>query len=269
MPSKKPTPAKPPRKSAKASLAAEVAAVLAALKRKSTPKDRANLARFGIVTDRYFGVSMSNMRTIANGIGRNHELAAALWDTGWYEARMLATLIDDPDLVTPAQMERWCRDFDNWAICDTACFCLFDRTPHAWKKIAQWSDRRAEFERRAAFALLASVSLHDKKSDDAPFLATLAHRARRERRAELRQKGRELGPARLGPAQPRAPRGGGRAGPAPGVFRSADGTVGGEGRTRGSEPASRGQAARVAAAQGETLGEPLGETSARERHQPR
>jgi len=175
MPTKKPTPAKPVRKSAKASLAAEVTAALAALKRKSTPKDRANLARFGIVTDKYFGVSMANMRVIANGIGRNHELAAALWDTGWYEARMLATLIDDPELVTPAQMERWCRDFDNWAICDTACFCLFDRTPHAWKKIAQWSGRRAEFERRAAFALLASVALHDKKSEDAPFLATLEH----------------------------------------------------------------------------------------------
>ena len=64
-------------------------------------------------------------------------------------------------------MDRWCRDFDNWGICDTVCFHLFDRTPHAWAKVAQWRDRRDEFVKRAAFALLASLALHDKQSGDA------------------------------------------------------------------------------------------------------
>ncbi len=173
MPRQKPTPATPAKKHTKASLAAEVESALAALKRKSTPKDRDNLPRFGIASSKFFGVSMVNMRQIAKGIGRDHELATALWDTGWYEARMLATLVDEPELVTPAQMDRWARDFDNWAICDTACFCLFDRTPHAWSKIAQWHDRRGEFARRASFALLASVALHDKETEDAPFLESL------------------------------------------------------------------------------------------------
>ncbi len=86
---------------------------------------------------------------------------------------MLACFVDDPALVTPAQMDRWCRDFDNWAICDTACFHLFDRTPHAFRKVAVWADRRAEFVRRAAFALLASLALHDKKADDAAFVRCL------------------------------------------------------------------------------------------------
>ena len=73
-----------------------------------------------------------------------------------------------------AQMDRWCRDFDNWAIVDTACFALFDRTPHAWAKVAQWADSRDEWVKRAAFALLWSLTVHDRVSGDQPFLRALA-----------------------------------------------------------------------------------------------
>ena len=131
------------------------------------------MARYAIPSDKAFGVSMGNMQLLAKRLGRNHELAAALWDTGWYEARMLASFVDEPARVTPAQMDRWCRDFDNWAICDTVCFHLFDRTPHAWRKVAQWSRRRDEFVKRAAFALLWGLTVHDKGADDEPFLQGL------------------------------------------------------------------------------------------------
>jgi 3-methyladenine DNA glycosylase AlkD len=131
------------------------------------------MARYAIPSHNAFGVSMANMKVLAKRLGRNHELAAALWDTCWYEARMLATLIDEPARVTPAQMDRWCRDFDNWAICDTACFALFDRTPHAWDKVAQWSGKRDEFGKRAAFALLWGLTVHDKKAGDEAFLQGL------------------------------------------------------------------------------------------------
>ena len=87
---------------------------------------------------------------------------------------MLAPFVDEPEKVTAAQMNQWARDFDNWAVCDHACFHLFDRTPHAWRKIEQWSVRREEFVKRAAFALLASVALHDKRAADEPFLDSLA-----------------------------------------------------------------------------------------------
>ena len=117
-----------------------VAAALAALKGASTRKDFANLARFGIAAPRAYGVSIANVQKLAKRYGRDHEFAAALWEAGWYEARLLAAYVDDPALVTPAQMERWCRDFDNWGICDTVCFVLFDRSPHAWPKVEAWSD---------------------------------------------------------------------------------------------------------------------------------
>ncbi len=146
---------------------------LESLEQMSTKHDYDNMARFGITASKAFGVSVANIRKLAKELGRSHELAAELWETGWYEARMLSAFVDEPARVTPSQMDRWCRDFDNWGICDTLCFHLFDRTPHAWKKIEQWSDKRAEFVKRASFALLSSVALHDKKTGDEPFLESL------------------------------------------------------------------------------------------------
>jgi 3-methyladenine DNA glycosylase AlkD len=151
----------------------EAQAAVAWLKRHGTKAHRDGMARFAIPSDKAFGVSMSKMQVLAKQLGKNHELAAALWGTGWYEARMLAQYVDDPARVTAAQMDRWCRDFDNWAICDTACFALFDRTPHAWRKVEQWAGRRNEFEKRAAFALLWGLTVHDKGAGDEPFLRSL------------------------------------------------------------------------------------------------
>jgi 3-methyladenine DNA glycosylase AlkD len=116
---------------------------------------------------------VAKIRLIAKAIGTDHELAGELWKTGVYEARMLAAFVAEPARVTKAEMDGWCRDFDNWAICDTMCFHLFDRTPHAFDKIEAWAGRKDEFVRRAAFALLASVALHDKKAPDEPFLRAL------------------------------------------------------------------------------------------------
>jgi 3-methyladenine DNA glycosylase AlkD len=156
------------------SLQSEVQDALAWLKRHGSQAVRDNMApRYGIHTRQAFGVTVANIRVLAKRLGRNHALAAALWETGWYEARMLAAFVDEPERVTPAQMDRWCRDFDNWAICDTVCFHLFDRTPHAFDKVAKWAGHRDEFVRRGAFALLASIALHDKKAADAPFARCL------------------------------------------------------------------------------------------------
>lgn len=151
----------------------DVAYALEWLERRGTKKNRDGMARYGIVADKVFGVSMGTMQSLAKELGRDHKLSEALWKTGWYEARMLASLVGEPDRVTPAQMERWAKSFDNWAVCDTATFVLWDRTPHAWGKVREWSGRKEEFVKRAAFAMLASLTVHDKKAPDAPYLAGL------------------------------------------------------------------------------------------------
>jgi len=162
------------KKATKKEATVDIATVLAWLKRKGQKKNRDGMARYGIVAQKVFGVPVGTLRDYAKTIGKSHALALALWDTGWYEARMLSAFVDEPALVTPQQMDAWCKDFDNWAIADTVCFHLFDKTPHAYKKVKAWAKRRPEFERRASFALLASLALHDKKAEDALFLPTFA-----------------------------------------------------------------------------------------------
>jgi 3-methyladenine DNA glycosylase AlkD len=147
----------------------DVADVLAQLRRLATKENRDGLVRFGIVADTALGVSMGKIHGLAKRLGKSQALATELWATNVYEARLLTAFVADPALVTAAQMDQWCKDFDNWAVCDTLCFHLFDRTPHALSKIKQWSKRSAEFEKRAAFALLATVALHDKKADSSVF----------------------------------------------------------------------------------------------------
>jgi 3-methyladenine DNA glycosylase AlkD len=156
-----------------ASTADRVREVLTWLERRGTKRNREGMARYGIRAPKAFGVSIATMQSLARRLGEDHELALALWDTGWYEARILTAFVDEPARVSAPQMDRWARDFDNWGICDTVCFKLFDRTAHAWRKVDQWSGRREEFVKRAAFALLASLALHDKPAEDEKFLRTL------------------------------------------------------------------------------------------------
>ena len=147
--------------------------VLGWLEAAGTRKQRDGLLRYGIVAPKAFGVSVGTLHGLAKRAGRDHALALALWKTGWYEARLLTAWIDEPERVTVAQMDRWAADFDNWAVCDTLCFHLFDRVPARWGRVAPWARRREEFVRRAAFALLASLAAHDKEAPDAAFLKCL------------------------------------------------------------------------------------------------
>jgi len=152
-------------------LANEVETVLAALRAQADPKVLADMApRYGIVADNALGVAMNRMQAVAKPLGRRHDLAQALWETGVYEARMVACMIDDPARVTPEQMDRWRADFDNWAIVDTVCFKLFDQSPHAFAMVPGWTALNDEIGKRAGFALLACLALHVKGGPDAPFL---------------------------------------------------------------------------------------------------
>ena len=153
---------------------ARVREVLAQLQAHASARTLAEMGpRYGLVVDKAMGVPMARMQAVAKPLAPDHALAAALWETGWYEARMVACMIDDPALVTPEQMEAWRADFDNWGIVDTVCFKLFDQVPFAHEKVARWAGLNDEFGRRAGFALLACTALHGNGSD-ADFLRGLA-----------------------------------------------------------------------------------------------
>jgi 3-methyladenine DNA glycosylase AlkD len=167
-------PAKPKRKPSPVASAIAVADVVAWLEQSGSQRVRDGMARYAIPADKAFGISVGTLQREAKRLGKNQALSLALWKSGHYEARMLAAFVGEPARVTSAQMDSWVREFDNWAICDTVCMHLFDRTPHAYGKVEQWSSRRDEFGKRAAFALLASLAVHDKSAADEPFLRSLA-----------------------------------------------------------------------------------------------
>jgi 3-methyladenine DNA glycosylase AlkD len=131
------------------------------------------MARYGIEAKRAFGVPMGTLLSLQKRLGTDHALAVALWESGWYEARLLAALVGDPERVTRRQMNAWAASFENWADCDTVCFKLWDRTPFAWEKARQWAASPRELTKRAAFALMACLALHDRTAPDRRFLAFL------------------------------------------------------------------------------------------------
>ena len=151
----------------------DATAVLDRLRSMAVPDAVKGMARFGINPRNTLGVSMPALRRLAREIGHDHALALALWDSGVHEARILAGLVDDVEEVTSGQMERWVRDFDSWDTCDVVCGHLFDKTRFAHAKAVEWSAREEEYVKRAGFALMASLAVHDTDSPDEAFRAFL------------------------------------------------------------------------------------------------
>jgi 3-methyladenine DNA glycosylase AlkD len=149
------------------------AEILDALRAQANPNNVAGMARYGISTNGTLGVSMVEIRRLARQSGRNHELAAELWASGIHEARILATIVDQPAHVTRRQMNQWARDFDSWDVCDQACLNLFRYSPFAWALASKWSGAEREFVRRAGFALIAGLAVKAKDAPDEQFEAFL------------------------------------------------------------------------------------------------
>ncbi len=151
--------------------------ILKKLESLGSPENVAGMARYGIVTKKAFGVSAPNLKQLAKEIKKEtkdrHALALELWKTGIHDARAVAYLIDDPNQVTEKQMDRWAKDFDNWAICDSCCGTLFDKTPYAYEKALEWSEQNEEFVKRAGIVLIAWLAVHDKKAEDEKIAAFL------------------------------------------------------------------------------------------------
>jgi 3-methyladenine DNA glycosylase AlkD len=144
--------------------------VMDELRQRGSLKAVLGMARFGIQTGKALGVSIPQLRNVAKQIGTHHELAQKLWKTGIHEARILASMIDDPENVSEDQMERWAADFDSWDVVDGCCGNLFDKTVFAIGKAHEWSKRKEEYIKRAGFVLMAEMAVHDKNALDKTFL---------------------------------------------------------------------------------------------------
>ena len=164
---------KPRRKSTNAAKVWTVQMVVDELRQHGSRVNVEGMARFGIRSDDIFGVSKPVMDQIARKIGKNHELGLELWQTGNHDARLLGMLISNPARVTSRQMEDWVKCFDNWDVCDGTCCHLFAAAKPAWNKALSWTRRKNEFEKRAGFALIAYLAIHDKLAVDRKFAPCL------------------------------------------------------------------------------------------------
>jgi len=148
----------------------EVKEIVDRLRSMGDEKAVEGMVRFGIQSSSSFGVSVPKLRTLAREVGRDHQLAMRLWETELHEARVLATMVDNPEEVTIDQMDRWVRDFDSWDVVDGSCGNLFDKTPFAVAKAKEWCIREEEFVKRAGFVLMAELAVHDKQAKNRLFL---------------------------------------------------------------------------------------------------
>ena len=144
------------------------------LKQDSNALHLEGMKRYGIDNSKALGVSMPKVRALAREIKKDHVLSLELWDTGIHECRILASMIGDPKLVTPKQMDKWVADFHSWDVCDQVCGNLFDRTEFAIDKAIEYSSSKEEYTKRAGFVLMAEFAVHDKKADDGAFIQFFA-----------------------------------------------------------------------------------------------
>ncbi len=148
--------------------------IVAQLQQQANPRVAEGMGRFGIRGVQVLGVSIPTLRKMAKATGKNHAMALELWATGIHEVRILASMIDDPQLVSSQQMEAWVSEFDSWDLCDQVCGNLFVKTPYAYQKAMVWCHREEEFVRRAGFVMIAELAVHDKQASDEAFVPCFA-----------------------------------------------------------------------------------------------
>ena len=163
--------------------------ILRKLEKMGSAANIEGMARYGIRPERALGVSMAELRALAREIGTSHELALELWEAGVHESRLLAALLADPHRVDGPLMERWAAQFDSWALCDTTCGSLFRKAGPAWEKTKLWCGHQELYVKRAGFAMIAWLAVHDKKASDAEFrkLLTLVRRGAADERPLVRK----------------------------------------------------------------------------------
>ena len=144
--------------------------ILKLLKSHSSEESRMGMSRYGINVEKAFGTGIPLLREIAKHHRKDHELALELWKSGFHEARIIATMIDDPAKVDELQMEAWVKDFNSWDLCDQCIMNLFEDIPLAWSKAFEWSGKDEMFVKRAGFVLMARFAVSDKKARDEVFL---------------------------------------------------------------------------------------------------
>lgn len=152
----------------------ELQIILAELEAAGKPQYRQIYARHG-AREPMYGVLFSVLAAMQKKIKKNHALALALWDTGNYDARNLASLIADPAAFTPQQAEAWIAQAYNYTLSGQVAGLTL-KTPYALEKARAWVSAGAEYTERAGWLILAGLADKSTLPDDVfePYLDLIA-----------------------------------------------------------------------------------------------
>jgi 3-methyladenine DNA glycosylase AlkD len=143
--------------------------IISEFEKSGISKNAQQMKRAGIVYKKAYGVRVPVLRQMAKQIKIDHSLALELWQNDVHEAKLLATMIADSKQVDELLMEDWVKDFYSWDICDQCIMNLFDKSTLAYEKAIEWSGREEEYVKRAGFAMMATLAVHDKSADNEKF----------------------------------------------------------------------------------------------------
>jgi 3-methyladenine DNA glycosylase AlkD len=141
--------------------------VCAELKKRGTAQNRKIYGRHG-VREPMYGVSFAHLKDLAKRVKVDQELALGLWGSGNHDARVLATMVADPQAFRAVQLESWVRELDNYVLAD-AFSSLVARTPFARSKAEKWSKSRREFIGATGYNLLTFLAMRDEELADEYF----------------------------------------------------------------------------------------------------
>ena len=126
-------------------------------------------------SDNQFGVSYADLKKLKKKIKTDQPLAEALWETGNEDARVLAMMITDPQLLTVERVEGWLRDCQHYALTDALVTYAAAKAPFAKDVVSQWMQADEEWIGYAGWQLLAHLAMHDQELDDAYFSERVAY----------------------------------------------------------------------------------------------
>lgn len=137
--------------------------IITQLQAQSSDQYRQNIIKLGIPAQTCIGVSTGNIRQLAKTLDKSPQLAHELWVSGYHEARLLAVLLWDKKSITLDEAQTLMNDVISWDLCDHLCKNLLLKLPGYETLIPQWVHSAHLYQKRAAYTLIASRAVHDKK----------------------------------------------------------------------------------------------------------
>ena len=149
--------------------------VLTELEDLGTAQNRRIYPRHG-VSDPLFGVSYANLRKLAKRLAPDHLLAEELWSSGNHDARVLATMVDDPSRVSAGTLRQRITDVGNYVLAD-ALAALVSRTPLRDRMAVEWTaDPENEWAGATGWSLVTAQAMDSRPSlPDSHFSERLAY----------------------------------------------------------------------------------------------